>query len=130
MGVADADFPLRRHLGMDVGSPVEGTGRAELVVGPVHLNPNGVAHGAVLFAMVDTAMGAATMSMLDEGLVCASIDVQLRFLRPVAEGRVVADAAVVKLGRRIVHLEARVLDDADRVVAMATGAFAVIGGGT
>jgi acyl-coenzyme A thioesterase PaaI-like protein len=31
-------------------------------------NANGVVHGAVLFTIVDTAMGAATMSSLDPGL--------------------------------------------------------------
>lgn len=36
---------------------------------------NGVVHGALLFAMADTAMAAAMMSTIDDGMTCASIDV-------------------------------------------------------
>jgi acyl-CoA thioesterase len=84
-------------------------------------------HGAVLFAMVDTAMGKAVMSVLREGQVFASVDVQLRFIRPVREGELVADAVVLKQGRGVVHLDARVNDPAQRLIATAAGTFAVIG---
>ena len=98
---------------------------ARLTVGPEHLNPHGAVHGAVLFAMVDTAMGAATMSVLPEGRLCASIDVQMRFLAPVFDGSLAATAEVIKAGKKVVHLQARVLDHDDRVVAFGTGAFSV-----
>lgn len=91
-----------------------------------HLNPNGVTHGAVLFAMIDTAMGKATMDVIDEGCHCASIEVQLRFLRSAGPGRLDAVARVVKPGRTIVHLEARVTDADERLIATATGSFAVL----
>lgn len=119
-------FPLRSLLGMEVASPRPGVGTGHLVVAPIHHNPNGVVHGAVLFALVDTAMGAATQGILEEGRVCASIDVHLRFLRPVADGSVHAEVEVVHAGRRIVQLEGEVRDDDDALVATATGAFAVI----
>lgn len=126
MSFEPAPFPLQDHLGMTISSPQPGTGRAELDVAPPVHNPNGVVHGAVLFAMVDTAMGAATMSSLDEGLACASIEVHLRFLRSVSTGRLRAEAAVVKGGRRVVQLDARVEDDTGVLVALASGSFAVI----
>lgn len=111
---------------MTVGSPAAGVGTASLdVVAELH-NPNGVVHGAVLFAMVDTSMGAATMSSLDAGLACASIEVHLRFLRPVTSGRIVAESTVVKGGRRVVQLDARVHDDGGNLIAAASGSFAVI----
>lgn len=119
-------FPLQAHLGMNVASPSTGHGVAELEVTDALHNPNGVLHGAVLFAMVDTAMGAATMSVLDEGTPCASIEVHLRFLRPAPSGRLTADVEVLKAGRRIVQLEGRVHDDTGELIATATGSFAVI----
>ncbi len=119
-------FPLQDHLGMTVTSPEPGAGRATVEVTPSLHNPNGVVHGAVLFAMVDTAMGAATMSVLDEGTPCASIEVHLRFLRPAASGQLTADVAVLKAGRRIVQLDGRVHDGTGELIATATGSFAVI----
>lgn len=121
-----AAFPLQTYLGMKVGSPETGIGVASLDVVPDLHNPNGVAHGAVLFAMVDTSMGAATMSSLEAGQACASIEVHLRFLRPVASGRLVATSTVVKGGRRIVQLDSRVHDSGGKLVATASGSFAVI----
>jgi uncharacterized protein (TIGR00369 family) len=119
-------FPLRDHLGMEVGGDAPGEGWATVTVGGEHFNPNGVVHGAVLFAMVDTAMGRAAMSVLEAGRFCASVEVQLRFIRPASGGTLRASVEVVKKGRAIVHLEGRVHDDADRLVATAAGTFAVI----
>ena len=123
------DFPLRRFLGMELTGDEAGIGIARVDVGPDHLNPNGVVHGAVLFALVDTAMGKATMSVVDEpGRYCASIEVSLRFIRPAVAGALTATATVIKRGRSVVHLEARVLGDDDRLVGTATGTFALLGG--
>ena len=100
---------------------------AALDVSDRHLNPNGVVHGGVVFTLVDTAMGRATMSVLEEGRICASIEVAVRYLRPITGGRLVATASVLRAGRRIVHLEGRVtVDGDDRPVAVVQASFAVL----
>ena len=121
-------FPLQEFLGMELSGTEQGSGTASLTIGPEHANPNGVVHGAVLFALVDTAMGKATMSTVDDGLYCASVEVSLRFIRPASAGDLIADATVVKRGRSIVHLEARLHDSDDRLIATSTGTFAILGG--
>jgi acyl-CoA thioesterase len=126
--VERGQFPLRQFLGMQLGGDEPGVGTATVDIGAQHHNPNGVVHGAVLFALVDTAMGKATMSLLDEGHYCASVEVSLRFLRPVSGGRVDAVATVLKRGRHLVHLDARISDADDRLIATADGTFAVLGG--
>lgn len=118
------EFPLREYLGMDVGGDDAAT--AHLTTGPDHLNPNGVVHGAVLFALVDTAMGKATMNAIEPGRLCASVEVSLRFIRPTSAGDLTAVATVVKLGKSVVHLEARVHSDDDRLAATAAGTFAIV----
>ena len=120
------DFPLKRYLGMEMAEAGSGVGIARVELAEQHQNPNGVAHGAVLFAMVDTAMGKATMDVLDDGRFCASVDVQLRFIRPASSGWLEAEATVLKKGRSVVHLEARVVDDQKRLIATAAGTFAII----
>ena len=123
------DFPLRKFLGMELTGDQPGVGFAGVDIGADHLNPNGVVHGAVLFALVDTAMGKATMSVIDEpGRYCASIEVSLRFIRPAVAGALTATATVVKRGRNVVHLDARVVGDDERLVATAAGTFAILGG--
>ena len=125
---AFGDFPLKQFLGMQLTGDEPGVGFAHVDVGPDHLNPNGVVHGAVLFALVDTAMGKSTMSVIDEpGRYCASIEVSLRFIRPAVAGRLTATATVLKRGRHVVHLDGRVVDDEQRLVATAAGTFAILG---
>lgn len=77
--------------------------------------------------MIDTAMGVATMSVLDDDSSCATIEINTRFLEPVFAGLLTAEVRVIKAGRRIVHLEADVTNASQRSVARASGSFAVIG---
>jgi acyl-CoA thioesterase len=67
------------------------------------------------------------MSVLDEGQLCASIDVQVRFCRAAFDGSLVATATVMQAGKRIVHLQADVRDQDGVLVALASGSFAVLG---
>jgi acyl-CoA thioesterase len=125
MSTEGAQFWLKEQLGFTMEHG-EGRAVAALVCDERHLNPHGAVHGAVIFALVDTAMGAATMSVLDEGSWCATIEIQTRFLAPVFSGRIEANIEVVRAGRRVVHLDATVTDDQGRAVAKAGGSFAVI----
>lgn len=121
-------FPLGTYLGVTVDDERPGEAEASIEVGERHLNPNGVVHGGVVFTLVDTAMGRAAMSVLDEGSYCASIEVSVRFLRAVPEGRMTARVTVLQAGRRIVQQEGRVtVDGEDRPIVSASGSFAVLG---
>ncbi len=119
-------FPLRRFLGMDIQGVEPGHAITRLQITEDLLNPNGVVHGGVLFTLVDTAMGKAIMTSLKEGQLCASIEIQIRFLRPVSVGQLEAHATVIRLGRRVVHLESRIRDTDGALVATGAGTFAVI----
>lgn len=121
-----SQFPLAVFLGMTVETTGVGTGRAQVTIDERHHNPNAVAHGGVLFSMIDTSMGAATMSVLGAGHCCSTIEIQIRYLRPVTDGGLTVETQVVKPGRRIVHLESRATDANGRLVATATGSYAVL----
>lgn len=123
----ETEFWLKDQLGFTIE---RGDGRAVAVMDcdERHLNPHGVVHGAALFALIDTAMGAATMSVIDDASRCATIEIHTRFLAPVRGGRVEATVEVIGAGRRVVQLDAAVTDQQGRTVARATGSFAVSGG--
>ena len=120
-------FPLQSFLDFDIRDGPDGAVVAFLEVDDRHLNPNGIVHGGVVFTLADTAMGWATLAVLDDGQICASIEVSVRYLRPIPRGRLVATASVLRAGRRIVHLECSVtVDGDDRPVAVLQGSFAVL----
>ncbi len=118
------EFGLKAALGFALENR-DGHSIAVLEISDVHLNPNGVVHGAVPFTMMDTAMGGAVMNTVDDGRRCATIEMQTRYHRPVAAGTLTATAEVVTAGRRVVHLRAETRDSDDRLVASATASFAI-----
>ena len=122
---SDRDFWLRQQLGFTIRMG-EGRATTRLKVDERHLNPHGAVHGAVLFALIDTAMGAAATSVLGPDTRCATIEIHTRFLAPVFGGEVQAEATVIKAGRRIVHLDAVVTDADGQDVVRASGSFAVL----
>lgn len=115
-------------LGFEIESGA-GVSRAWLDVDGRHINPHGTVHGAVTFALIDTAMGGATMSVLPEGNWCATLDINTRYLSPCFGGRITATATVRKAGRRVVHLDASVTDEDGKEYVAATAVFAVIPAG-
>lgn len=121
-----SDFPLGRFVGMSIERPVPGRAVARASAQESHHNPHGFVHGAVVFTLIDTSMGAAVMSMLAEGQRCSTIECQVRFLRPVVDDDLVCETTVIKPGRRVFHLESKVTTQDGRLVATGTGSFAVI----
>ncbi|MBL6635004.1 MAG: PaaI family thioesterase [Actinomycetota bacterium] len=118
-------FPLQEMLGFTIEKS-DGAATASLIADERHLNPHGMLHGGIPFTMLDTAMGAAVMSVVPEGYWCTTVDIHTRFLRPCGVGEVTATATVRRAGRRVVHVDAVVTDAEGREVVSAAGTFAVI----
>lgn len=119
-------FPLSEFIGMSIERPEPGRAVARAAARDTHHNPHGFVHGAVVFTLIDTSMGAAVMSMLSEGQRCSTIECQVRFLRPIVSDDLVCETTVVKPGRSVFHLESKVSTSQGRLVATGTGSFAVI----
>ena len=113
------------HLGLAfTAPPADGGSCCELSIAPEHLNPHGVVHGAVLFALADTGMGAALYPTLAPGESCATIEIKINFHRSAREGRLRCVSTLVNRGRSVATLEARLTLD-DRLIATASGNFAI-----
>mgnify|MGYP000594290207 CR=1 FL=1 len=61
-------------IGLDMCERGEGYSKARISIGPDHMNPHGVAHGAVLYALADTGMGLALYPTLDNPELEKAID--------------------------------------------------------
>jgi acyl-CoA thioesterase len=100
----------------------------EVTVEPRHMNPYGVVHGGLLYSLVDTAMGAALLTRLDQHERCATLEIKINYLAPAVRGRLSCVATLVERTRRIGVLEARVSDGEARLLAVATGSFYITAG--
>ena len=99
----------------------------EYKVDPAHFNPNGVLHGGVLMALLDTAMGHAVGAMVvPEGRFNAAAQMNVHFLLPIREGVVRASAKVRKLGKRLAVVDAEATDSEGRLVGLATATHTLL----
>ena len=112
-------------VGFEVFPENDGTGKGQLIISERHLNPNGVVHGGALFALIDTAMGASLMQRLEEGEICATVQISMNYLRPVVAGVVECEARVVSKGRRFANVRGE-LYVKEKLVGTADGNFAIM----
>ena len=113
-----------RHVGMKVDEVKPGASRCTLDVQDFHRNGTGVVHGGVMFTLADTAMGAALFPSLDEGEICATIEIKIGYFKPVFEGSLVCSAMVLNKGKSIASLEATI-HNGDQLVSKASGTFSI-----
>lgn len=118
--------PLAEMLHITNLGAGEGRATYRLDVTADLLNPHGVLHGGAVYTMVDYSMGGATMAVLPGGEICATIEIKINYLASVRGGALTCATEIVKQGRKVVFLESRVTDDTGKLVATASGSFAVI----
>ena len=94
------------HLGLEEEAREPGVVACRLAVTETHQNIQGVIHGSVPIALLDTAMGHALDGLLEEGEFCSTTQISFQFLAATRPGDVLeAVGRVVRKGRRIAYLE-------------------------
>lgn len=118
--------PFAELIGLTLHPDSEaGFSRCELRLAPRHLNPHGVVHGAVLFALADTGMGAALYTTLAPAEQCATIEVKINYFKAVCAGTLVCETRIVHRGRRLANLESQLHCDGV-LLAQANGNYAIL----
>lgn len=115
--------PFHAYLGLEVLRREDGEAEVRLELKPRHLNRRGVAHGGVVTAMLDTALGAAVVSSIPAQWWCATISLTTQFLAGAGAGRLIASGRVLRRGRTTAFAGGDVRDATGRLVASATGAW-------
>jgi uncharacterized protein (TIGR00369 family) len=90
----------------------------------------GMVHGGALATLLDTAMGCAVQTTLAAGQGYSTLDLQVRFVRPVVAGGPLlrCEGTVVHRGRRVVTGEGRVVDDTGKLYAHGTTSCLLLDG--
>ena len=114
--------PVMRLIDMAGMEVEEGSVTVHLDPQEFHYNPLGSVHGGVLSTLLDTAAACSVHTTLPAGVGYTSLDLSVKFLRPVtvASGRITTRGAVLQRGRRTALAEARMTDAAGRLIAHAT----------
>jgi uncharacterized protein (TIGR00369 family) len=114
--------PVSATVGMTLEEVEHGRVVFSLVPGEEHYNPIGSVHGGVYATLLDSAAGCAVQSVLPRGTGYTSLDLNVKFLRPITldTGKVRAVGTVLSSGRRTALAQAELFDDADRLLAHTT----------
>ena len=84
------------------------------------LNPLQIVHGGLIFSLADTVMGL-TCSKL--GRKSVTLDSSINFISPGVGAYLVATCEIIKDGCKTCVLEAKIKNDTNKLVAIATGTF-------
>jgi uncharacterized protein (TIGR00369 family) len=109
--------PVAKLVGFDFVSIDLGRSVFELQASRQHANPMGTLHGGIICDLADAAMGTAMASTLEDDETFTSLDLMVKFLKPVWNARLRATAQLVKRTRSLGLLECEVTDDKGSLVA-------------
>ena len=118
--------PFADLIGLTFESTEPGTSRCRVPIRAELLNPHGVVHGAVAYALADTGMGGALYPMLEKSESCATIEIKIVYLSSAREGDLVCDTHVIRKGSRVAVLESEIFES-ERLVAKALGTYSIHG---
>jgi uncharacterized protein (TIGR00369 family) len=114
--------PIAATLGFGLVSVEPGRAVFDITPAEYHYNPIGSVHGGVYATMCDSACGCAVHSMLPAGAYYTSLDLTVKFIRPVTAGtgRLVCEGTVEHIGSRTALATARLTDSGGKLYAQAT----------
>lgn len=114
--------PIGATLGMRLEEVEHGRAVFSLEPGEEHYNPIGSVHGGIYATLLDSAAGCAVQTTLPQGMAYTSLDLTVKFLRPITvdTGKVRAVGTVLNGGRRTALAQAELYDGTDRLLAHAT----------
>lgn len=131
-GLADGTLPLNtiaRTLGYDVAEASKGRVVVTAIPTDAHLNPADTVHGGLSAALLDSCMGLAIWSMLDQGVAQTTLEFKISLLRAIKPDRGVirAEGTVLTCGRRVGTAEGRIIDAGGRLLAHGTTTCLIFG---
>ena len=113
--------------GIDIVSAEPGIAVLTMPVRPDMHNGVGWLQGGMLVAIADEAMALALYPLLEKNEGIATIAESTSFIKGIRKGTILAEARVIKKGRRVAFMEAEVReDDGEKtLLSRTTASFAI-----
>jgi uncharacterized protein (TIGR00369 family) len=108
-------FP--KYLGFELDLVEAGRARLSVEVRRELLQLQGVMHGGAIASLIDTAVAFAVVGSSAPDSRFTTVEMKVNYLSAIREGRVVAEAHIIRDGRRIVVADCDVFDAEGRLAA-------------
>lgn len=118
------DVPDESHARIVAISP--GLVRLELGVGALGLRPGGIVSGPTQMGLADRAAYAVILAHIGPVAMAVTSNLNMSFLRGVEPKAIMADAALLKLGKRLATVDVRLWQESESLVlAQAVVTYAI-----
>jgi uncharacterized protein (TIGR00369 family) len=89
-------------------------------------NPIGTVHGGFLAVFADEVMGSCMATTLREGESFTTAELKINYMKPVGKETIKGEGFVIRRGRHIGFLEAKIANEEGDLVATATSTVVMI----
>jgi len=123
-GIVDGDIPhpsMADTIPMKVTSVQKGVVLFEVIADNRHTNPLGGVHGGFACTVMDSVTGCAIHTMLEAGYGYATIDLNVKMLKPVPKNKVLmAEGRILSMSRSLGVSEGKLTDEDGKLLAYAS----------
>lgn len=118
-----SNFPFFNLIGLRVVDMRPGWSQTEITWREDLCQPAGIIHGGMIATLVDTGIAHALLltdmyrELHSEGHILVSVDLRIKYLRPVSGGTIRCESSIPRLGRHIIHGESVVVNEQGKEVA-------------
>jgi uncharacterized protein (TIGR00369 family) len=117
-------FPLFNLLGVELVEFEPGHAKTRVLLRDDLKNANGVMHGGIIATLIDISITQAMLMTDEYGRVretrgtMSSVDLRVKYLRPLSAGYATCVASIPHLGKRLCHASAIVSSDEGKPIAL------------
>ena len=125
-------FPFFRLIGLEVVDLEPGWSKTRLKYRSDLTQPAGILHGGVMASVIDSGIAHALLlterfqELRDQGGALISVDLRVKYLRPVSDGAIECESKVLRLGRQIIHAESVVTNSEGKEVARGDSTYMAV----
>ncbi len=118
--------PMAEDIDLQVEEVRQGYAKIRIPVQVRNLRPGGTVSGPVIMAAGDTAMYAAILGSLGKVAMAVTSNLNINFMQRPAQVDLIAEASILKLGKRIAFCEVGVRSEgSEDLVAHVTGSYSL-----
>ncbi len=119
-------FPDMEDRAFRVEKVDDGLAQVRLLYHERHLRPGGTISGPALMTLADTSMYIAVLAMIGPVALAVTTNLNINFLRKPAQADVIAEARLLKLGKRLAVGEVTMYSEGENdPVAHATVTYSI-----
>ncbi len=124
------EWPFFKLIGMEVVDMRPGWSMLKVGWRPDLTQPAHIMHGGIIATLIDTGIAHAILltdvHKHDGSTSIVSVDLRVKYLRPVSEGMIYCESTVPRLGRQIIHAESIVRNEQGKEVARGDSIYMVV----